>query len=248
MTYTVKNCIDTRDNTPLWVLKIYESLSREIYLQVAEQLKKSGGYYSKFKKGFIFKCEPCNDLLNSALAAGKGTGAAKKTSAQKSTIKKGAVKMKNIFVGEKCYKQTVICENGAHDYYFIEQEDGRITNRYGSNVNIKLEVGTKYYKDGTPNSITILLSDREELLNTEKYVNALREYGLTEDEAIICLKKFCGKISRTYKKTAKDIMREANYRCNSYDDKYPPRGYYNSFLDNLRGICNIPDSMKDLCY
>lgn len=62
--YTITADIDTRDNSPLWVIKITDKLSREEYLKVAADFKKIKGYYSKFKKGFIFKYDPSEILGN----------------------------------------------------------------------------------------------------------------------------------------------------------------------------------------
>lgn len=59
---TITADTDTRDNSPLWVVKIIDTLSKEEYKKVAEQLKALKGYYSKFKHGFIFKYDPAEAL------------------------------------------------------------------------------------------------------------------------------------------------------------------------------------------
>lgn len=61
--YTITADTDTRDNSPLWVVKIIDKLSKEEYITVSEQFKKIKGYYSKFKHGFIFKYDP-TEVLN----------------------------------------------------------------------------------------------------------------------------------------------------------------------------------------
>ena len=53
---------DTRDNSPLWVVKLVNKLDSDEYKKVADQFKKLKGYYSKFKKGFIFKYNPTEYL------------------------------------------------------------------------------------------------------------------------------------------------------------------------------------------
>lgn len=60
--FTVTADTDTRDNSPLWVVKIVDKLSREEYITVSEYFKTLKGYYSKFKHGFIFKYDPTNIL------------------------------------------------------------------------------------------------------------------------------------------------------------------------------------------
>lgn len=64
--YRVIADVDTRDNSPLWVVKVLDSLDREEYLEEQKQMKALGAYYSRFKGGFIFRYDP-----SSALKAGK---------------------------------------------------------------------------------------------------------------------------------------------------------------------------------
>jgi len=59
---TITADTDTRDNSPLWVVKVVDKLSKEEYKKVAEQFKDLKGYYSKFKHGFIFKYDPTEVL------------------------------------------------------------------------------------------------------------------------------------------------------------------------------------------
>lgn len=63
LTYNIKEDTDTRDNSKIFVVKIAEKLSRDEYLTVNNNMKQLGGYYSKFKHGFIFKNDP-TELLN----------------------------------------------------------------------------------------------------------------------------------------------------------------------------------------
>jgi hypothetical protein len=62
--YTLNEDVDTRDNSKLWVMKITDKLSREEYIKVSNYIKSIGGYYSRFKHGFIFKEKPENLLNN----------------------------------------------------------------------------------------------------------------------------------------------------------------------------------------
>ena len=65
LTYTIKQGEDTRDLSTLWVVRIEETLTKEEYIKVNKRMKTLGGYYSKFKHGFIFREDPTN-LLKSA--------------------------------------------------------------------------------------------------------------------------------------------------------------------------------------
>lgn len=60
--YTITADVDTRDNSPLWVVKITDKLSKEEYIKVAEHFKALKGYYSKYKHGFIFRYDPTEAL------------------------------------------------------------------------------------------------------------------------------------------------------------------------------------------
>lgn len=53
---------DTRDGSALWVVTLSERVSREQFETIRDDIKKRGGYYSRFKKGFIFKTDPTNIL------------------------------------------------------------------------------------------------------------------------------------------------------------------------------------------
>lgn len=61
-TYNIQADTDTRDGSALWVVKVQEKLNREEYLKVNAKMKELGGYYSRFKKGFIFRFDPSEAL------------------------------------------------------------------------------------------------------------------------------------------------------------------------------------------
>lgn len=56
--YIITADTDTRDNSPLWVVKFSDRVSRETYEKERDKMKSLGGYYSRFKKGFIFREDP----------------------------------------------------------------------------------------------------------------------------------------------------------------------------------------------
>lgn len=62
VTFTIKEDVDTRDNSKLWVVKINQKISRDEYLKVNEFMRGIGGYYSRFKHGFIFKEDVTNKI------------------------------------------------------------------------------------------------------------------------------------------------------------------------------------------
>jgi len=61
--YAITADVDTRDNSPLWVVKLINTLSKDEWRIHDSQMKLIGGYYSRFKKGHIFKYDPTSKLL-----------------------------------------------------------------------------------------------------------------------------------------------------------------------------------------
>ena len=62
--YTVNEDVDTRDQSKIWVVKIIETLDKEAFNVLRGKMKELGGYYSRFKKGFLFRADPTEELNN----------------------------------------------------------------------------------------------------------------------------------------------------------------------------------------
>jgi phospholipid N-methyltransferase len=61
--FEIKEDIDTRDQSKIWVAKLTgERISKEGFSRIRGEIKNIGGYYSRFKKGFIFKEDPTSKL------------------------------------------------------------------------------------------------------------------------------------------------------------------------------------------
>lgn len=54
--------VDTRDNSQIFVVKLKDSLDKELFKKVTGKIKEAGGYYSRFKKGFLFRENPVEKL------------------------------------------------------------------------------------------------------------------------------------------------------------------------------------------
>lgn len=67
-TYKISKGEDTRDSSELWLVRIEETLDREAYKAEAAAMKERGGYYSKFRKAFIFRFDP-TEILSGGKAA-----------------------------------------------------------------------------------------------------------------------------------------------------------------------------------
>lgn len=61
-TYEVSEDTDTRTEEKIYLVKILEKLSREEYIAVNKYIKSLGGYYSRFKRAFLFKENPAEKL------------------------------------------------------------------------------------------------------------------------------------------------------------------------------------------
>lgn len=61
-TYNITQDEDTRDGSVLWVVRIEEKLDKSAYIAENKRLKELGGYYSKYKHGFIFRVDPTEKL------------------------------------------------------------------------------------------------------------------------------------------------------------------------------------------
>lgn len=61
-TYKITQGEDTRDGSMLWIVRIKETLGKDAYIAENNRMKALGGYYSKFKHGFIFRFDPAEKL------------------------------------------------------------------------------------------------------------------------------------------------------------------------------------------
>lgn len=67
-TYNITKGEDSRDGSELWLVRISEKLERDAYITENKEMKDRGGYYSKFRKAFIFRFDP-TEILNGGKAA-----------------------------------------------------------------------------------------------------------------------------------------------------------------------------------
>ncbi|MCI9976483.1 hypothetical protein JY742_10160 [Clostridioides difficile] len=56
--YEIIKDVHTKTNESLWIVKIKDTLSKDDFKEENKIMNNIGGYYSKFKHGFIFKEEP----------------------------------------------------------------------------------------------------------------------------------------------------------------------------------------------
>ena len=61
-TYEVSEDTDTRNGEKIYLVKVAEKLSREEYITVNKYIKSLGGYWSRFKRAFLFREDPTEKL------------------------------------------------------------------------------------------------------------------------------------------------------------------------------------------
>lgn len=67
-TYRITKGEDTRDGSELWIVRISETLDKDAYIAESKVMRERGGYYSKFKHGFIFRFDPTEKLRGGCAA------------------------------------------------------------------------------------------------------------------------------------------------------------------------------------
>lgn len=70
-TYEVSEDTDTRTGEKIYLVKVAEKLSREEYITVNKYIKSLGGYYSRFKRAFLFRENPAGKLNGTVIGITK---------------------------------------------------------------------------------------------------------------------------------------------------------------------------------
>lgn len=84
-TYEISEDTDTRTGEKIYLVKVAEKLSREEYITVNKYIKSLGGYYSRFKRAFLFKENPVKKL--NVIMTNETTEEKEEVSTQKNTSK-----------------------------------------------------------------------------------------------------------------------------------------------------------------
>jgi len=95
-TYEVSEDTDTRTGEKIYLVKVAEKLSREEYIAVNSYIKSLGGYYSKFKRAFLFRENPSEKL--NVTTTGKGTETEPTEKKQIETTQEGAADPQKVTV------------------------------------------------------------------------------------------------------------------------------------------------------
>lgn len=67
-TYKITKGEDTRDGSELWLVRIAETLDKDAYIAENKAMRERGGYYSRYRKAFIFRFDPTEKLKGGSAA------------------------------------------------------------------------------------------------------------------------------------------------------------------------------------
>lgn len=67
-TYKISKGEDTRDGSELWLVRVVEKLDSAAYIAENKAMQERGGYYSEFRKAFIFRFDPYEILAGGKAA------------------------------------------------------------------------------------------------------------------------------------------------------------------------------------
>ena len=106
-TYDVSEDTDTRTGEKIYLVKVAEKLSREEYITVNKYIKSLGGYYSRFKRAFLFRENPVEKLNGTVMEITKEseeqTSNTEKTEQKKETVSYIITEDQHTKTGEKIW-------------------------------------------------------------------------------------------------------------------------------------------------
>ena len=137
-TYEVSEDTDTRTGEKIFLVKVEKKLSREEYIAVNKYIKSLGGYYSRFKRAFLFKENPAEKL--NATITKKATQMAESTQEVKDIEEKTEPKKKSI-----SYTITEDQHTQTHAKIWIVKPDKELNKSDFAEVKRKLATLQGYY-------------------------------------------------------------------------------------------------------
>lgn len=106
-TYEVSEDTDTRTGEKIFLVKVVEKLSREEYIAVNKYIKSLGGYWSRFKRAFLFRENPVEKLNGTVMEITKESeeqiSNTEKTEQKKETISYIITEDQHTKTGEKIW-------------------------------------------------------------------------------------------------------------------------------------------------
>lgn len=218
-TYDIKEDIDTRNNTKIYVVRVIEKLDRDEYIKVNNYIKSIGGYYSKFKHGFIFKEDP-TELLN--------------TDIKQDTQEEINLKARNIAETITDYSTQVIEELGLKYPEYINN-DNYISRLNEKISHIKLDNSiTKYIEyEGLKQALETILQNRTQQIEQEQKQAKLQQLTNKINKQIDSTQKKIDALSGDYKTNTWKRMNEQASRDSKIEAYQKDKGILQYLLDTI---------------
>lgn len=132
--FTIEQRQHTKTNENIWVCKLVNTVSKEEFKSILIDIKKKGGYYSKFVGGFVFNFDPTELLNNNSEEV---TTDREETPTK--TIKKSKVNIKEIADEIESESTDLILELNLNSYtYPNNHEYRRLLTEYINKHNIDI--------------------------------------------------------------------------------------------------------------
>lgn len=137
-TYEVTEDTDTRTNEKIYLVKVAEKLSREEYITVNKYMKSLGGYYSRFKRAFLFRENPVEKLNVTVIEITKEsedqTRNTEKTEQKKETVSYIITEDQHTKTGEKIWIVKPEKQLSKVDFAEVRQKLATLQGYYSSFV------------------------------------------------------------------------------------------------------------------
>jgi hypothetical protein len=119
--FIVSEDIHTKTGEKIFVAKLTKTVSKDEFINISIQVKSIGGYWSKFKKGFLFKVEPTKllkDTFNN-LESNNGTTTNKLIELEPVEIDINNINVENFPIDKEISKR----ENDGHWTFRVNERD-----------------------------------------------------------------------------------------------------------------------------
>ena len=137
-TYDVSEDTDTRTGEKIYLVKVAEKLSREEYMAVNKYIKSLGGYYSRFKRAFLFRENPVEKLNGAVMEITKESeeqiSNTEKTEQKKETVSYIITEDQHTKTGEKIWIVKPEKQLSKVDFAEVRRELATLQGYYSSFV------------------------------------------------------------------------------------------------------------------
>lgn len=136
--FTINKDTDTRDQSIIYVVKCTDTLDRAEYLKLNGYIKSIGGYYSKFKHGFIFKEDPTT-VLNGNTTQEQTTAEKQETAAEEKLYYTHNTSMKTLEVTGENLQDDTIKKIKSLGFIYLSGIKKYIADYSGENLQLLIE-------------------------------------------------------------------------------------------------------------